>query len=474
MPDRPTETMCGIAGIAGEVGQMHLLLDKMIKAQQHRGHDEVAHWTDFFVDARIGLAHNRLETGLRTNSTQPFVDEETGLVTLLDGTIFNHKELKKKLSPHYTFRTGSMVEVLSKAWHRWGRSMPGKIHGNFTIAVYDRSAKHIFIVRDRLGIKPLYFTWQNGNFYFASEIKALFAAGVNRTMSPERWAEYLVHSSYGLPHETFWDGISQLPGGSLLFFNGFTLDIHRWYEPEQAVRETEIPQSEEELVERFQSISDDSIRRNITAGAPIGINLSGSIGSSLLLGLIRKNAPYLPIKVYSYYNDGKLSDDILWTAEMLSQTQYRHEQIKITASTIRKEALHMARIQDEPFDGLKTLAYAHLFRIAKNRGTTILCDALGLDETWGSSPAATGTPGSPLCLRDDFRELARKPEYPEPFAERSNNERYKRIFCHAIPRKLRIDDRISMAFSTELRKPFLDHRLVELAFAAPEKIKTQP
>ena len=169
--------MCGIAGIAGEVEQMEPLLNKMIKAQQHRGPDTVSFWISSFVDAQIGLAHNRLKiTDLSDDSNQPFIDEETGLITLLYGNIFNYILLRIYLCHYYTFQTNSMIEVLSKAWHRWGKAMLNKINGNFVIAIYDQSARHIFIARDRIGIKPLYFSLQKGNFYFASEIKALFAA----------------------------------------------------------------------------------------------------------------------------------------------------------------------------------------------------------------------------------------------------------------------------------------------------------
>ena len=471
--------MCGIAGIAGEVEQMEPLLNKMIKAQQHRGPDTVSFWISSFVDAQIGLAHNRLKiTDLSDDSNQPFIDEETGLITLLDGNIFNYKELRNYLCHYYTFQTNSMIEVLSKAWHRWGKAMLNKINGNFVIAIYDQSARHIFIARDRIGIKPLYFSLQKGNFYFASEIKALFAAGVNRQMSSTRWAEYFVYSSHGMPYETFWDNIYQLPAGSSLLFNGFTLNICKWYELDKAIKEIEVPQDEKEFIERFQEITNDSIRNNIAADVPIGMNLSGSINSALLLGLIHKNAPYLPIKAFSYYNENKLSNEILWTTEMLSHTHYKHEQIKITSKIIRKEAYFISKIQDEPFDELNTLAYTHLFRIAKNRGTTVLCDGTGLDETWGSYPIIKTNPyygnKTPLCLKDEFIKLAKTPEYPKPFQNKIDNTKYKDLFYEKIPHILRLNDRISMAFSTELRKPFLDHRLIELFFITPEKIKIKP
>ena len=111
-----------------------------------------------------------------------------------------------------------------------------------------------------------------------------------------------------MPYETFWDNIYQLPAGSSLLFNGFTLDICKWYELDKVIKEIEAPRNEKEFIERFQEITNDSIRNNITADVPVGMNLSGGINSALLLGLIHKNAPYLPIKAFSYYNENKLSN----------------------------------------------------------------------------------------------------------------------------------------------------------------------
>src|SRR5690606_34380735 len=138
--------------------------------------------------------------------------------------------------------------------------------------------------------------------------------------------------------------------------------------------------------------------------------------------------------------------------------------------------------QDEPYGGIPTLAYAQVFKQAKQDGVTVLLDGQGMDEQWAgydyyfkdTSNLIQGVSASPYkteVLNSDFFKLASRPIYPEPFANRLQNLQYRDLFYTKIPRALRFNDRVSMAYSTELREPFLDYRLVEFAFAQPEAYK---
>ncbi|WP_455497499.1 asparagine synthase (glutamine-hydrolyzing) [Coprobacter sp.] len=466
--------MCGIAGIVGEVPNMKSLLKKMSQAQLHRGPDHAGSWISWVIDSEIGMVHNRLAVKrIKNTSEQPYIDEDTGLILVYDGNIYNHADLRKLLSRYYTFCSETEEEVILKAYHRWGRSCLDHFNGIFSIAIYDRSARSLFMARDRFGVKPLYFALQKGNLYFASEIKALFAAGIRKQISPRRWAGYLVYSTYGMPYETFWDEVYQLPAGYCLFFNSLSLDVQRWYEFDKAVQSVEIPNSETDAAERFLSLAEESVRYNFDAAVPVGFNLSGGFDSSFLLGLIHRLSPHEPLKVYSYYGGDKFSDEILWTGEMLSHTRYNLEQVQLTPDMVVKEAVKIARVQDEPYDGFSSLAYARLFRTARRQGTVVLCDGLGLDEVWARYPQNGNKTESALCscLKSEFKELAHLPEYPHPFQDEEDNLRYRDLFYERIPHILRFNDRVSMMHSTELRKPFLDHRLIEYAFALPHYMK---
>lgn len=470
--------MCGISGIVGEVDNIEGMLTRMSKAFVHRGPDHSDVWSNLFVDAQIGMAHSQLKiVDMSEAAHQPMVDDDTGLVIVFDGRIYNSKEIRKSLESHYTFKTNSDTEVLLKAYHRWGRNCMDHLNGMFAFAIYDRSAQSLFIARDRFGMKPMYFSLQKGNFYFASEIKALFAAGIRKQPAEKQWANYLVYASYGMPYETFWDNVFQLPGGHYLYFDGFSLDIKRWYDFDERVMSLNMPEKEEQVLDQFINLADGSIRDHLNADVPLGINLSGGFDSSLLLGLIHKHSDENHFKVFSFYCGDKHDDEILWTYEMLSHTNYELEQVQITPKMVLNEASRVVRMQDEPFDGLGTIAYTHLFKMAHKRGMKVLCDGHGLDEVWsdytGGGFKRGCPPSSPRFLSVDFMRLAHKHDYPRPFQNEFDNLRYRDLFYTQLPHILRFNDRASMTYSTELRKPFLDHRLVEFAFAVPDHLRVR-
>ncbi len=470
--------MCGIAGVVGEVNEMNLVLSRMAKAQAHRGTDTRLLWSEMFVDSQIGLAHNRMKiTDLSDDSNQPFTDKETGLTIVLDGKIFNYKALRTQLKKYYTFTSEGHAEVLLKAYHRWGYSCLSKLIGIFAFAIYDRSGRYLFLARDRFGVKPLYFSIQRGNLYFASEIKALFAAGIYRRPSSVAWANYFVYSSYGMPYETFWENIYQLPAGHTLYFDGYSLDVKRWYAFEEEVKKNDPPGSEREMIDRYVALLEESVRYNLDADVPVGINLSGGFDSSLLLAMVHKLRRRIPVNTYSFYLGRKQNTEVLWADEMLAHTHYRFEPVEMSLKMVMKEARRIIRMQDEPFDGLSSLAYARLFRHAHKRGSIVLCDGHGLDEVWSvnlrSSVCGSSFARVLSTLSPDLASLSCPPEYSAPFSTPEANNRYVSLFYTTLPARLRFNDRVSMAYSTELRKPFLDHRLVEYAFALPETLKVR-
>lgn len=469
--------MCGIAGIAGEIENMEFVLEKMSKAQSHRGPDHKGCWITLFTDAMIGLAHNRLKViDLNDRSNQPFTHEESGLTIVLDGKIQNYKSLRKELSAHYRFYTNGHAELLLKAYHRWGKNCLYRLDGFFAFAIYDRTAQHLFIARDHFGTKPLYYTLYNGSFYFASEIKALFAAGVPRIPSARQWANYFCYSNYGMPDETFWEEIRELPAGHLLLFEGWNVHLEQWYDFTEAVAHKKTPDNERDAAEEFYQLAENSLRENISADVPVGLNLSGGFDSSLLLGLTKKNGGHTPYPIYSFYCKKKRDSEILWTEEMLAQTDYPLEQIYLSAQMLQNEAQKIVNIQDEPIDGFQTLAYARLFRTAHKRGTIVLCDGNGLDEVWSDSRTETTVTQTDKtiqsCLNPDFAALARPVSYPHPFKNDRDNTRFVQLFYTELPQKLRFNDRASMAYSTELRMPFVNHTLIEYAFSISNQYTT--
>ena len=468
--------MCGIAGIAGEEEQIAKKLMLMTQSQIHRGNDFEDLWTDLFLDAGIGLSHNRQKTlDMLDESNQPFSDEDTGLVVIVDGEIYNYPELHQELSRHYNFRTKGMIEVISKAYHRWGEKCLRRFNGIFAIAIYDRTARHLFLARDRFGIKPLYYAFQRGNFYFASEIRALFAAGIKHKASAERWAGYFVYSSYGSPGETFWDGIFQLPGGCAIYYNGYSIRESRWYSFGDEVEKVQMPNDRRKISEHYLELIDESIHENIQAGVPIGFCMSGKIDSAILLSSMFRHGKGYPFKVFSYYHGSLAGSDILWIEEMLAGTPFRLDRVKLTPRQAVNEAIHIAHCQEEPFDGLDSLAWSYMMRTTRRKGVGVLCDSLGLEDVWQCDWMNSGLRFDVLedsgVLDPEFRKLARKPVYPHYFSDENRNLRYSDLFQERIPHILRFHDKISSAYTVLLRRPFLNHKLLEFSFAIPSEYK---
>ena len=175
--------MSGLSGIVGEVEQLEQVLRRMAEAQEHRGGEKPVGWVSSFVDARVGLMHNRRVTIESARAPgQPFEEVDTGLVVMLDGEIFNYTEVREHLSNYYRFTTEGVCEVVAKAYDRWGDNCFDRFEGYFAIVIYNRFSEELLLCRDRFGIKPLYYATHRGNLYFASEVRALFAGSSGSTI----------------------------------------------------------------------------------------------------------------------------------------------------------------------------------------------------------------------------------------------------------------------------------------------------
>jgi asparagine synthase (glutamine-hydrolysing) len=475
--------MCGIAGIVGEGDERKL--QQMLQVQRHRGPDA----TSAYADAGYcRLGHNRLAIiDLSNEGNQPMSDASGRLTIVLNGEIYNYLELKNELS-EYRFRSQSDTEVLLAAYLKWGRECLSKLIGMFSFAIWDAHTKQLFAARDRFGVKPFYYTWIKDQFFFASEIKALWAAGARKAKRERVWASYFVYGTYGSRQETFWSDIWQLPAGHCLTLHGNSSAIEPWYN----FLDTVLAQSdawrgtaEADVAEHYLALLSESVRLRFRSDVPVGFNVSGGLDSSLLLALINQAFPgNASIEAFTFFTGHHAYDELPWARSMMAMTPYPLNEVQLTPAEIPRLAQKIAHAQDEPFGGLPTLAYSKLFEEARLRGILVLLDGQGLDEAWAGydyyqkNEAAlvqgvTGSPLRPNVLEDDFRQLAEPPSVPVVFTDPLQQMQYRDLFYTKIPRALRFNDRISMLHGTELREPFLDHRLVEFAFSLPSTFKIQ-
>jgi asparagine synthetase B (glutamine-hydrolysing) len=577
--------MCGIAGIIGDYKEIQL--DAMLASQHHRGPDATGKYFDAGFAA---LGHNRLAIiDLSAQSNQPFIDNSGRYVIVFNGEIYNYIELKSDLQNQYDFKTESDTEVLLAAYIIYGKECLHKCNGMFAFAIWDKQEKKLFAARDRFGVKPFYYSLKNQTLYFSSEIKALHATGIQKVVNEKVWASYFAYGSYGMPEETFWEGIDQLPGGHYLEVDGcqsepvgdltksnilqqiqsnndqsicqsepvedqticdalrqaqcdkvqfecqsesveelsrakpvlslskegvkvfggkMNLTIEKWYHFEVEVAKQPKNLTLEQAKEQYVALLKDSINLRFRADVPVGFNISGGLDSSVLLALVNDfNCQPEPVEggqltetglqqaqtdtvggqqssinAYTFYTNNSDYDELPWVEAMIAHTKNPLIKVLLQAGEVPDFAQKIAWQQDEPYGGIPTLAYAKIFEQARKDKVLVLLDGQGMDEQWAGYDYYTqeneatiqGVQDSPFktkMLSSSFLAKAEKPIYPTPFFDAVLNKQYRDLFYTKIPRALRFSDRISMAFSTELREPFLDYRLVQLAFSLPLDFK---
>jgi len=478
--------MCGISGIIGN-GASRERSARMIYAQSHRGPDGEGIYIDPNTHAVLG--HNRLSIiDLSAAGDQPMTSGDGRYTVVQNGEIYNYLELKRELASEYVFRTRSDTEVILAAYRKWGTECLDHLIGMFAFVIWDTVEKTAFAARDRFGVKPFYYhTETDGTVLFASEIKSIHAAGVPAVPNDEAWASYLTFGLYDHSDRTFWRGINSLPAGHYLVVKKGSIATKKWYDLAERVGAKFDDRSEEVVAEEYFGLMKESVELRFRSDVPVGINLSGGLDSSSLLGLVHEiQGVDSDVKVFTFTTGDPAYDELKWVEAMLAQTRHPLVTSELTPTDVPDLAASVQNQQDEPFGGLPTLAYAKLFEKAKEQGVTVLLDGNGMDEQWAgydyyavgeNAPPTAFVQGitdravRPECLTREFVALASPSEPPTFFPDRLRNLQYRDARFTKIPRAMRFNDRVSMRSSTELREPFLDHRLFEIAMRQPPERK---
>ncbi len=473
--------MCGIAGIVGRNPENRDVMTRMLEKQKHRGPDAQGIWS---VE-EVCLGHNRLSIlDLSEAANQPMVSNCGRYIIIFNGEIYNYLELKHSLD--YSFRTNSDTEVLLAMYIKYQDTMMDYLNGMFAFAIWDREEKKLFAARDRFGVKPFYYSIQKDQFLFASEIKTLLAAGVNDAPNEVVWADYFVHGSYGYPEETFFKQINQLSPGHFLTIaeGGDRPKIKQYYDFASQVKNQTVYSDEQQLQEEYLELLLDAIRLRFRSDVPVGFNVSGGLDSSILLAMISKikEGETQNIEAFTFYTGDERYDELPWVRDLISNTKSPLNPVLLSHSEVQDLIGKLAYFQDEPYGGFPTIAYSKIFEKARKNGFLVLLDGQGMDEAWAGydyyrtdSKALVQGIKSPLTrpqvLLPELSSLAREVKYPEPFDNQLQNKQFRDLCYTKIPRALRFNDRISMMHSTELREPFLDYRMVEMAFAQKKEMK---
>jgi len=288
--------MCGICGelrFDGRPADM-AAVGRMMERLERRGPDHGGSYSD----GPLGFGHRRLAIiDLSEQSNQPMVDAELGLALVFNGTIYNYRALREELrGKGYHFFSGGDTEVILKAYREWGDACVERLHGMFAFALWDMRAKRLFLGRDRFGIKPLYYSFDNQRFRFASNSQALVAAGGVDTSidAVALHFQFSLHAVVPAPR-TILQGVRKLPPAHVMAVEAGAVQHARPYWRLDATR-PDRPLSDSEWIEAIHAGLRSAVqKRSEVADVPVGVLLSGGLDSSLLVALLAKmNWAYIP------------------------------------------------------------------------------------------------------------------------------------------------------------------------------------
>src|SRR3989338_7829321 len=515
--------MCGISGWYGPKDMK--LLREMTSFLDHRGPDGEG----FFADKKVSLGHKRLSIIDLKTGQQPIYNDDKSMVIIFNGEIYNYREIRKDLEKKYTFKTKSDTEVILRAYEEYGPECAQKLNGMFAFAIWDAKKDTLFLARDRVGIKPLYYYQADDRgakrFLFASEIKA-FLADTNfpRKLNRQAVAEYLTFQNL-MDEKTFFEGVKMLlPGHYILVQNGVVSIKQYWDASYLKSKKQDIS----EYYTDFNSIFSASVQRHMISDVPLGSYLSGGFDSgSVATMAAMKTKGKIETFTGKFAEGGKYDESDCSRAVAAKTNAIMHE---VTISPqdflnyIEKIIYHL----DEPKVGIPAISQYMVSKLVSEHVTVVLTGHAG-DELFAGYPVYKASYFKDLIRRNPlgvwgFFTLFRWNEMPRavyflffPFFDHEvkhglfimfNKKQRKQLlskqFYDSLPGKntvsvlnkyhrkditsvtdkaqylylktylpslLVVEDKMGMAHSIEARTPFCDNELVDFANSVPMRFK---
>jgi asparagine synthase (glutamine-hydrolysing) len=500
-------------------------MDVALKGLTHRGPDHQG----CFQSDLISLGATRLRILDLESGDQPLISPDGDVIVVFNGEIFNHHELRRELEGHgVRFETRCDTEVILHAFLRWGSECFSRLRGMFAIAVWVQSERKLVLARDRMGIKPLYYCRHEGELYFGSELKCIFAQPeVPRRISLEGLNCFLSLNYVPAPH-TLVEGISKLRPGHVLEWRNHSVRVRSYVRKEDAAP---APRSIAEACEELDDLLEKSLREQLVSDVPVGIWLSGGLDSSTILRYAA-NSGSARLRTFSITFKGRSFDESDSIREITRHFGSRHTELNLDESADLEDAIQkIAYYSDEPSADAGALPAWFLAQMS-SQDVTVVLTGEGADElfagylTYKADRYAAAARRMPAPLRraalraaallpvsDDKISFEYKlkrflhgsllaPEMAHVYWNGTFTEAEKREFFRfadagplaamlgsmgegkGIERYLGFDqryyladdilykvDRMSMAHSLEARPPFLDPRIVDFAARLPEKFK---
>ncbi len=375
--------MCGLGGIVVFDGPPPDTdeLRRMGDALRHRGPDAEGIRIDAAGSPAVGLVHRRLSIiDLSEVADQPLPNEDGRILALLNGEIYNFRELRSVLEGRHTFRSQGDTEVLAHGYEEWGEDLVSRLDGMFTLAVWDGRARRLLLARDPFGKKPLYYAHDGRRLVFASEIKALFAAGIPAEWAHENLGEYLAFGYVPTPG-TLFRGIRKLEPASLLTVDVAGPGVPRQYWdlrfPEKG---SHLRASLGDVAIRVRELLTEAVRKRLVADVPLGILLSGGVDSSAIAALAVQLVGG-PVKTFTVGFEGAAFFDERPHAARVA----RHLGTEHFDAVVRPDAAQLVETllyhHDEPFGDSSALPTYLVAREARHH-VTVALNGDGGDETF--------------------------------------------------------------------------------------------
>ncbi len=378
--------MCGLAGYCSITNKQFIadpsLLRSLHTSIAHRGPDGFGSWVD--TKRQIALVHRRLSIiDVSDAGAQPMTDVQKSVVVVFNGEIYNYQRLRAELEGlGYQFQSRSDTEVILYAYKQWGIDCIKRLDGMFAIALFDVEKNELFLVRDRIGIKPLYFSLQGGMLSFASEIKALWQLPwLAKRIKPQALHHYLSYLATPAPM-TLYEGVYKLPAGCYAYVDAKrTMTFTHWYDPviDAPVYAQKDLTSPEFCVKTIRSLLRASVKKRMMSDVPIGLFLSGGVDSSLNVALMSEFTDQ--IKTFNVsFSDGPEYEERAWARKVAKQFGTEHYELIIAEKEAFNFFQKMVYHQDEPIGDCVCVPLYYVAKLAKDAGVTVVQVGEGADE----------------------------------------------------------------------------------------------
>ncbi len=514
--------MCGIAGFITRAGtkarpeDLKAMTDRMV----HRGPDDEG----FFTDGRVGLGMRRLAIIDVAGGHQPMSNEDGTMTVVFNGEIYNYRELQSALEGKgHHFQTSSDTEVIVHAYEQYGRDCLRYFNGMFAFALYDGRQKALWLVRDRLGIKPLYYGGSDSAFFFSSDLGA-FPWPLRQRVNRDALIAYFGHGYVPTP-QTIYAGVRKLPPGHSLWVNNGTSTLHRYWDiPAFETAFISAVQAEEQL----RGLLEDAVSLQLRSDVPLAVMLSGGLDSSAITAMAAEHAGQ-PVTTFTIRFTGKGGADHTFARSVADRYRTHHHEIPVAPDDLLSGLDAIIAMLDEPVADSALVPTFLISKAAREQGIRVLLSGAGGDEVFGGyrrhfSPRL----GAPAWWAEHLPESLRAPVarawarvqphrgfrvldpriayrtqvfgadlgfyqqaltpsvFTQLLQELKNSTAigrgaggprsysYKRMYAdlneYLLDNILSLSDKATMAASIEGRVPLLDHRIVEFAFALPQEI----